>query len=560
MNKFLTRGLVAATTGLALSAGLSSCNDLDLEPKYETVPDRVYVDLNGYRSALAKVYGGFAVTGLGSDDGGGSGGGDVQGIDEGTSDYIRQFWSAQEASTDEAILAWGDPGVRDWHNMNWTASNPLVRGLYYRIYYEIAIANEFIRESSDEKLNSRLSGADVAAAKRYRAEARFLRAVAYQHIVDLYGGGPFVVETDPSGAYTPPYRSRQELFEYVESELLALSNEADLADARSNEYGRIDKSAVWGMLSRLYLNAHVYTAPQAGQNNGTTRYNDAAAYAKRVIDAGYTLSTTPAGNVASAYGRLFLADNHTAPARDEIIWPITFDANNTRSFGGTTFLVNGSTSSSNTEWKSKIGMPQGGWGGMRATKNLVNLFGADTARDTRGRFWTQGQTLEIADIANFSEGYGVVKFRNVTSGGAALGGAQSQSSVDYPMIRLSEMMLNYAEAVVRGGSGDANLALTYVNQIRRRAYGVPIGTPNATTDVSSITVNSLLDERGRELFWEGFRRTDLIRYNRFVENTYLWPWKGGVAAGRAVDAYRVLYPLPASDLTVNPNLRQNQGY
>lgn len=553
MNKFLIRGLVVATTGVALGTGLTSCNDLDLKPKYETTPDKVYVDLNGYRSVLAKVYGGFAVTGLGSDDNGASGGGDVGGIDEGTSDYIRQLWSAQELSTDEAILAWGDAGVRDWHNMNWSASNPLIRGLYYRIYYEIAIANEFIRESSDDKLSARLSSSDVASAKRFRAEARFLRAVAYMHVLDLYGGGPFVVETDPIGAYTPPYRNRQELFSYVESELLALSNDADFADPKTNEYGRVDKAAAWGMLSRLYLNAQVYT--------GTQRNTDAATYAKRVIDVpGYSLSTTAAGKVSSAYGRLFLGDNQTAPARNEIIWPVTFDANNTRSFGGTTFLVNGSTSPSNGNWKAKNGMPQGGWGGMRATKNLVNLFGADTVRDTRGRFWTDGQTLEISDIGNFNEGYGVIKFRNITSNGTALGGSQSQSSVDYPMIRLAEVMLNYAEAVSRGGAGDANLALSYVNQIRRRAYNLPITTPNATADLATLSTNALLDERGRELFWEAFRRTDLIRFGRFVEGTYVWPWKGGVKDGRGVEAYRVLYPLPASDLTVNQNLKQNPGY
>lgn len=553
MNKFLIRGLVVATTGVALGTGLTSCNDLDLKPKYETTPDKVYVDLNGYRAVLAKVYGGFAVTGLGSDDNGASGGGDVGGIDEGTSDYIRQLWSAQELSTDEAILAWGDAGVRDWHNMNWTASNPLIRGLYYRIYYEIAIANEFIRESSDDKLSARLSSTDVASAKRFRAEARFLRAVAYMHVLDLYGGGPFVVETDPIGAYTPPYRNRQELFSYVESELLALSNDADFAAPKTNEYGRVDKAAAWGMLSRLYLNAQVYT--------GTQRNNDAASYAKRVIDVpGYALSTTASGKVASAYGRLFLGDNQTTPARNEIIWPVTFDANNTRSFGGTTFLVNGSTSPSNGSWKAKNGMPQGGWGGMRATKNLVNLFGADTVRDTRGRFWTDGQTLEIADIGNFNEGLGVIKFRNITSTGTALGGSQSQSSVDYPMIRLAEVMLNYAEAVSRGGAGDANLALSYVNQIRRRAYAVPTTTPNATVDLAALSTDALLNERGRELFWEGFRRTDLIRFNRFVEGSYVWPWKGGVKDGRGVEAYRVLYPLPASDLTVNQNLKQNPGY
>jgi len=69
-----------------------------------------------------------------------------------------------------------------------------------------------------------------------------------------------------------------------------------------------------------------------------------------------------------------------------------------------------------------------------------------------------------------------------------------------------------------------------------------------------------LDERARELFWEGFRRTDLIRYGLFTSSSYLWPWKGGVAAGTGVADYRNLFPLPESDLSANPNLKQNPGY
>ncbi|GAB3824211.1 RagB/SusD family nutrient uptake outer membrane protein [Hymenobacter jeollabukensis] len=555
---------------MALSAGLVSCNDLDLKPKYENTPDKVYVDLNGYRSVLAKVYGGFAVTGLGNDNANGAaGGGDIADIDEGTSDYIRQLWSAQELTTDEAVWTWPDPGVQDWHNMNWTASNVVVRGLYYRLYYEIALCNEFIRESSDDKLNSRLSGADVATAKRYRAEARFLRAVAYSHVVDLYGGGPFVIDTDPT-AYTPPYRTRQQLFEYVEQELLALASSPEFAEPRTNEYGRVDKAAAWAMLSRLYLNANVYTASVPGQNNGTARYTDAARYAKQVIDAGYTLNTTAAGTVSSAYGRLFLADNHTAPARNEVIWPVTFDAANTRSFGGTSFLINGSTGSGSTGWKNYVGMPSG-WDGLRTTRNLVDVFGADTARgrDSRGRFWAQGQTLDIDDVTKKEQGYGVVKYRNVTSSGTAiaqpLAPAFYFASTDFPMIRLAEVMLNYTEAVQRGGTGDAGLALGYVNQIRRRAYNKPINTPDASVDFTSLTLDRLLDERQRELHWEGFRRSDLIRFdNMFTRVTTNprsnWPFKGGSRTGRAVADTRVLFPIPASDRAVNPALPQNDGY
>lgn len=368
-------------------------------------------------------------------------------------------------------------------------------------------------------------------------------------MLDTFGNGPFVTETSGVGFTAPPYATRQELFNFVEQELLAL--DALLPAPRANEYGRVDKAATWGMLARLYLNAEkVYNVP--------ARYTDAAAQAKKVIDAGFSLTTTaPAGSVASPYSLNFLADNNSNGARNEIIWPIVFDATRTQSFGGTTFLINGATGAS-AGWQRRVGQTVG-WQGLRTTRNLFNLFqtNGDTARDTRGRFWTDGQTLEINDITQFSQGLGVIKYRNVTTNGAAQGGAQNHSGVDFPMIRLSELMLTYAEAVLRGGTGDRNLALTYVNQIRARAFRNATGS--AITS-AQLTTDFILDERARELFWEGYRRTDLIRYDRFTEGTYLWPWKGGTATGRGVNAFRELFPIPNSDLSANPNLKQNPGY
>ena len=546
MKNNLLRGLTALTLSAALAGLSTSCTkDLDQAPRFETTPDKVYVDLAGYKSVLGKLYGGFALTG----QQGAAGAGDIGGIDEGTSDYLRQLWSAQELTTDEAVVAWNDPGIQDWHNLNWDANNPLIRGLYNRFYYEIAICNEFIRESADDKLAARLSGADVEQAKVFRAEARFLRAVSYYHVLENFGNGPFVTETSGVGFKAPPYATRPELFSFVEQELLAL--DPLLPAPRANEYGRVDKAAAWGMLARLYLNAEkVYSLP--------ARYTDAAAQAKKVIDAGFALTTTaPVGSVASPYSLNFLADNNSNGSRNEVIWPIVFDATRTQSFGGTTFLINGATGAS-AGWQRRVGQTVG-WQGLRTTRNLFNLFqtNGDTARDTRGRFWTDGQTLEIADITQFSQGLGVIKYRNVTTTGVAQGGAQNHSGVDFPMIRLSELMLTYAEAVLRGGTGDRNLALTYVNQIRARAFRNATGS--AITG-AQLTTNFILDERARELFWEGYRRTDLIRYDRFVEGTYLWPWKGGTASGRGVDGFRKLFPIPNSDLSANPNLRQNAGY
>ena len=109
----------------------------------------------------------------------------------------------------------------------------------------------------------------------------------------------------------------------------------------------------------------------------------------------------------------------------------------------------------------------------------------------------------------------------------------------------------YAEANLRGGGGNAATALGYVNALRTRAGALP---------VASLNLNFILDERGRELGWEMTRRSDLIRYAKFTTAAYLWPWKGGVKDGQAVEEYRNLFPIPAKDIIANPNLVQNPGY
>jgi hypothetical protein len=142
----------------------------------------------------------------------------------------------------------------------------------------------------------------------------------------------------------------------------------------------------------------------------------------------------------------------------------------------------------------------------------------------------------------------------VTSTGV-LGSNPTWVDTDYPMFRLGEAYLIYAEAVLRGGAGGSMAnALSYFNALRQRAYG------NTTGNKATITLDDILDERARELYWEGKRRTDLIRFDKFTTGAYLWPWKGGVADGRAVEAFRNLYPIPAPEINSNPQLKQNYGY
>lgn len=523
--------------GLVLIATtITSCHkDLDRFPVNDLTSQQVYGSEQGYKQVLAKVYGSMALTG----NQGPAGSGDVAGIDEGTSDYLRLFWMAQELSTDEAVVSWNDVGIQDFHNMNWSPNNPMLIGLYARSFYVITLANEFIRESSADKVSGRNLGSAAATIATMQAEARFIRAYQYWSLLDLYGNPAFTDENTSLGAASVPSQiNRAELFNYIESELLAI--EPLLAAPRSNEYGRADKGAAMALLARLYLNAEVYT--------GTAKWTEAITYSKKAIDAGYQL--------LSNYSHLFLADNHLN--NTEAIWALNYDGVRTRNYGGTTFLVNASVNGDNATQKDSAGLT--GWSGLRTTKNLPQLFPGypsfGTREDRRALFFTQGQNPEINSIATFADGLAVIKFRNKTrTGSFGSDPERTFSDIDFPIFRLAEMHLIYAEAVLRGGTGGStNQAITYFNLLRQRAYG------NTDGNVTNLTLDMILNERAKELYWEGHRRTDLIRFGRFTSSSYLWPWKGGVQSGTGVADFRRLYPIPATEIGSNPNIKQNTGY
>ncbi|MBF9254571.1 RagB/SusD family nutrient uptake outer membrane protein [Pontibacter sp. 172403-2] len=529
ISTFIKKTMLAGMVALSVS---SCTKDLDREPFYDITSASVYKDFSNYKPILAKLYAGYAVSG----QQGPAGKPDISGLDEGFSNYLRLYYSVQELPTDEAVIGWNDGSLPDFHEMDWSSSNEFLAAMYSRIYYQIALTNEFIRETTDEKLSERgISGQDLEQARNFRAEARFLRALSYWHAMDLFGNVPFVTENDPVGSFFPPQIARADLFKYIESELLAI--EPDLVDARQNEYGRADKAADWTLLTKLYLNAEVYT--------GQERYTDVITYAQKVIDAGYTLEPD--------YDNLFLTDNNTS---NEIIFPITFDGLHTQSYGGMTFLVHAPVGGSMDVASFGI---NGGWAGLRATEAVVDLFPTPQGVvDDRSNFYTDGQSLVINDIFTFTDGYPITKYKNVSSTGQP--GSDPTGNfpdTDFPMFRLADVYLTYAEAVLRGGAGgDAGLALEYVNRVRERAYKGAGGDITA----SQLTLDFMMDERARELNWEMQRRTDLIRFGKFTGGEYLWPWKGGVKGGQAVEDYRTLYPIPAADMAANPNLTQNTGY
>lgn len=518
---------------MLVAFAITSCTKkLDRKPFYDVTSASVYEKFENYKIVLAKLYAGIAVSG----QRGPSGNPDIFNVDEGFSSYLRQYWQLQELASDEAVIGWNDGTIRDLHDMDWTANNEFIRMMYDRIFYQITLCNEFIRETTDEKLSERgISGNDATEAQKYRAEARFLRALSYSHAIDMFGNVPFVVETDPVGSFFPSQITRVNLFTYLESELKAL--ETELTPARQNEYGRADQAAVWTILAKLYLNAQVYGAGP--------KFTDCITYCSKIIGAGYTLSPQ--------YRLLFLADNHTSP---EIIFPIQFDGLRTKSWGAMTYLVHAPVGGNMNP--SQFGI-NGGWSGLRATKNIYNLFQAPyVAGDTRNTFHTSGQNIEIIDIPTFTDGYPITKFKNVKStGGNGSDPNGDFPDTDFPLFRLGDVYLMYAEAVLRGGTGgSAATALGYVNALKGRAYGSAAGNITA----GQMTLDYILDERARELNWEAQRRTDLIRFDKYTGSNYLWPWKGAVPNGVAVGDFRKLYPIPVTDMAANPNLDQNLGY
>lgn len=515
-----------------LTVGLTACfDDLNRTPRYETSTEDVFKDPNNYIHVLAKLYGGL--TKEGNDGGGGNV--DIAAFDNGASTYSRAYWVLQQLPTDEAIVAWPDPGLRDMNTMNFTSLNPFVEITYNRIFFQIALINEFLRNSTEESMNRRgFSDADKAKIRQFHAEARFLRALSYWHAIDLFGNVPLIKEDYLPGTKTPPNQAnRQELFVFVESELLAIIPElADPQADRNTYYARATKATAWMVLAKLYLNAEVYI--------NTPRYADCVTYLNQLIGAGFALEPN--------YRHNFMADNHTST---EIIFALPYDGLRTRGYGGTTFLMNacvgGSGISTSQLWVQ-------GWSGIRSRREFVNIF-TDTTADNRFIFFT-GRNRNITNIQSFTQGWPTLKWRNRTRSDAPGSDPTREfSDIDFPMFRLADAYLMYAECAARG-AGSVAQAVTYFNLLRERAYG------NASRNITAgdLTLTNILNERARELYFEGHRRTDLIRFGLFTGGAYVWQWKGNVVDGQATADHFRLYPLPLSDLVANPTLVQNPGY
>jgi hypothetical protein len=525
--------IIITILSVIFGIGLSSCvNDLNVTPI-----DPSSITTFNQDAVFAKAYASLALTG----QQGPAGKGDLAGVDEGTSSFIRLIWNLNELSTDEAICSWGDPGVPELNFNKWTASHDQVKGIYARFYFGVSLCNLFLEQTA--------ALTDAKTVKQ-RAEVRFLRALNYYYLMDLFGDVPFteVVSLDP-----PKQIKRADLYAWLEKELKAI--DPDLATPHSNTYYRVDQVAEWLLLDRLYLNAEVYT--------GTANWGDAKTYAKKVMDSGYKLNPS--------YAQLFMADNagtfdgSTNTAPQEIILPIACDGVQTQSYGNSLFLIASIHTSGMPDWATSEG-----WGGNRARAALANKFfpngipsGTDLTKltafagDKRAMFygWDISETkstdpMTIINTGIFKQGLSVTKFTNVRFDGKKSNDPKF-TDTDVPLFRVAEAYLAYAEASFR--LGDQATALTTINQLRDRTSG-------SAPALSSITLEKILDEWSREFYFEGRRRTDLIRFGDYGGSDYTWDWKGGTATGTKFSKIYNLFPIPSDDLNVNPNLTQNPGF
>ena len=553
---------------LALTSSViafSSCiGDLDVNPlnPTEMSPNQAYgAEVGSYLQGLTKIYYSFINTsGLNVADGG-------------ASELIRAFWSTQEVTADACKCAWSsDAWVRDLNSNTWSeAKNDATYAVYCRTILGISYANEFLRSTTEDMLDMRgCDDAVKAKVRQFRAETRFIRAYLYWMAMDTFGNVPFTTENSPlGGGFIPTQTPRVELFNYIVDELNAIAASGDMPAAQSN-YPRADIGSVYGLLARLYLNAEVYTATDVAP--GTPMWAEAKAACEEIYKLGYS--------ICPDYAALFRGDNgENANARGEFLFAVPYDAEDTQSYGGTGYLTfaaaaatdvkddKGTSDESDDEFFGPTGI-NNGWAGIRVPDPYVQTYftpsafdfeaGTYTIADKRGQMFNiQGQTQEM-DLYVFTTGWKCWKYNNYPhdkgpkdAEALKLANTKSYSDIDFPLIRLGEIHLIYAEACMHL-TAEAQ-ALPKLKELADRA---------GVTATTSITQEFLVAERARELMWESHRRTDLIRYGMYGGDTsYSWPFKGGNSAyGQPFEKYMELYSIPPEELASNEKLVQNPGY
>lgn len=559
MKNIFFKTIAAAIVGI----GLTGCvNDLDIS-SIDPQSSSSYEE----EQLFAKCYGVLGLTG----QRGGTGNGDLS-DDEGESGFYRTTFNLQELPTDELMWAWQtDQDIPQITMIGWSSSSIRVLWAYTRLMYDITLFNKYLQEVPDNEEYS-----------QKRAEIRFLRALHYWYLLDLFGKVPFKTDFDIN--QLPVEYSGAEAYDWIDKELTEIEPQMAEVGAFCNDqyFGRADRGAAYMLHARLALNSKVYT------KGAVEDYQKAIDYCDQLINSGaYDLSRL-AKNGNSGYAQLFMADNDVnTEARQEIIFPIRQDGLHTRQYGGSFMLIAGARSAAMPNY----GMRES-WTCLFARNAMISKFFEnqdaiplakeaapndatsdevvaldeqygttiqdllDLAGDDRALFYSgcaNGvRKLKTDKVSAFTDGLSVVKWTNLKSDNTA-GQNVSWPDTDIPLFRLAEAYLTRAEAKYRL-SGNPNDARADIQELHNRA--------NADAVPANIDEMYILDEWCREFFMEGRRRSDLVRFDCFTGNKYVWDWKGGAENGISVDPHFNVYPIPAQHTLEagNGNLTQNDGY
>ncbi len=523
---------------LALSALAStaySCKKLDVPVESQFVASNFPKTTSDYNASVGAIYANLS------------------------SSYAIPYWRLQTLSTDEAIIPardgnWDDGGqYRQLHYHTWTPDHPNVLTIWQWAYGGITTCNRLLNITNS-------FGFSAGEQQARLAEIRAMRALYYFFLLDLYGNVPLV--TDYPVAASPATKSRAEIYKFIESELTSLTPKlpAKTSSSSSNtqQYGRPTKGMVYALLAKLYLNSEVYT--------GTARYAD-------VVRMADSVQANPNYVLDARYRDIFLPNN--GPQIRETIFAVPYDqqipGNQFTRFGFFYYLTQAygfnvglSIAMSTTpEFYARFNLP----GDFRTTTWLA---GPQYVPDGNGGFtstpvYYPNSTTQITinpvltlvppkpmDLGNTqaSQASGVRSIKYYPD--PSIIQATRLNGNDVPLLRLADVLLMKAEAILRGASatavnGELQTPLVLVNKVRARA---------GAQQASSIALGDMLDERARELSWEAWRRNDLIRFGQFEVE---YPLPNDVLK-MDKSTFRRLYPGPTIELRLNGNLVQNTGY
>lgn len=495
-----------------------ACTDLTEVPSSSITPQNFYRNETEVIGGLASVYAQLRST-------------------------VDDYYDLSEISTDEMIVPtrgqdWYDNGQWiDIHKQTWNPNSPaagsLINGAWINLFQGVARANIVLNAIQG-------GGANFASKPTVIAELRTLRAFYYYLLMDMFGGVPIVTDI----AIQPRVQNtRAEVFKFIEDELKAASTDLP-ASWPAEMNGRITKGATDAILASMYLNAQVFTGTvdASGLQKGPAHWQDAVDASDRIINSGvYSLES------ASTWRHNFSADNYSSP---EIIFAVKF----TEQAGlGLNFMMRV------LHYTQYNGSPWNGFATLAETYNAFasndqrkniflegRQFNLDTGQPVNDR---SGQPLifdpAIADITQATEGAGV----RIVKWSYDPAHVAQDAGNDFAHFRLGEILLIKAEALNELGRTAEAVAL--VNVIRARAYSSPQPLDPTVFTQASFR-DQILTERLLELTAEGKRRQDLIRMGKYTQGT--WAFKG------VTPPYKILMPIPQSQIETNPLLKQNPGY